>query len=679
MSNRSRMYAFLIVCLMAFRGPAARAQSPAEVFPVGDTFRTIAEPISIGGEAFAARLEAVRASGREPLGLVLAGGSARAFAHIGVLRALEKAGIRPDFIVANSMGAVVGMLYAAGMSPDTIAEVVGAVPPEYYFNLVFPTQGGIINADPFIGAIEKLVGRLDLANCPIPIIVTAEDLRTRRQVELSAGDFSRVMATTFAMPAIFEPAILDDFLLVDGGSCNLVPVDIAAKYSSLIIVSTAFYNKDTNLNNLFSVLSRTFDIGKTRAGVQGLIKADPFVIRNEVEDVSYMQFASPDAIIERGEASAQKAMSDLLAWLPAAARDTRSPPALAEARQHYFSSAGKALAILNHGGLPYVRPSTRLKFKYKLSDPFEREPLALDSQAYLGLAAAFGAGSARATASSLVGLSQTAGRQWGVATGLLVNPFDTLRVGAEARLWGDFGPWTDLLMIPESLEALASVSWTSGGRSVVIQPSLSGSANYALDSGEGGWETRAQLDIDAGTSRGKRSGDGLRPFLSARAGGFVDRLTANLRYGPELRIETGLAKPGLIALRGRLAGRLDLSGQGLPLERGDAYRGNAVAGTAPLVAVSNLDVAWLARSLEFSAGELFLVKGIEIGAYLDFAWLAPGLSTGAPTASVAGLSFAATISFAGLTPFDLSLFAGLDNAGVPVLGLRADRLFPVME
>ena len=90
------------------------------------------------------------------------------------------------------------------------------------------------------------------------------------------------------MPAIFEPAVLGDFLLVDGGSCNLVPVDIAAKYSSLLIVSTAFYNKDANLNNLFTVLSRTFDIGKTRAGIQGLIRTKPFIIRNDVEDVSYM-------------------------------------------------------------------------------------------------------------------------------------------------------------------------------------------------------------------------------------------------------------------------------------------------------------------------------------------------------------------------------------------------------
>ncbi|MCE1195998.1 patatin-like phospholipase family protein [bacterium] len=678
MRNRFPAPALLAACILALCVPIARAQSVDEVFPPGDTFRTIAEPISVGGGAFAARLEAVRASGREPLGLVLAGGSARAYAHIGVLRELEKAGVRPDFIVANSMGAVVGMLYAAGMSPDTIAEVVSAVPLEYFFNLVFPAQGGIINADPFIGAIEKLVGRLDLADCPIPIIVTAEDLRTRRQVEISAGDFSRVMAATFAMPAIFEPAVLGDFLLVDGGSCNLVPVDIAAKHSSLLIVSTAFYNKDTDLNNLFSVINRTFDIGKTRAGIQDLVKTSPFVIRNDVEDISYMQFASPGAIVERGGRSAERAMGALLAWLPASARETPPPPALAEARRRYQLSTDGVLAVLGRGGLPPMRPAARLKIRYKLADTFERSPLALDSQAYLGAAAAFGAGPTRATLSSLVGLSQNPGRQWGASAGLLANPFDTVRLGAEARLWGDFGTWTDLPLSPESLEALASVSWTSKGENVVVRPSLSGSATCALDSGEWGWEARMQLALDAGISRG--GGGGFwRPFLSARAGGFADTLSGSLRYGPELRLEAGAAKPGLLALRGRAAGRFDLSAQGLALEQGDAYRGNAVSGAAPLVAVANLDLAWLARSLEFSVGEIFLVRDIEIGAYLDSAWLSSGTAIEAPKAFAAGATFAATFSFAGLTPFDLSFFAGLDSAGSPVLGLRADRLFPAIE
>ena len=80
-------------------------------------------PIYEGIEEFQAKIDKIRSEeNREPLGLVLCGGSARAFAHIGVLKALENNKITPDFIVANSMGAVIGMLYAYGFSPDKIQD-----------------------------------------------------------------------------------------------------------------------------------------------------------------------------------------------------------------------------------------------------------------------------------------------------------------------------------------------------------------------------------------------------------------------------------------------------------------------------------------------------------------------------------------------------------------------------
>jgi len=76
-------------------------------------------PIEIGIDFFEQRIAAGSKEER-PLGLLLSGGSARAYAHIGVLRRLEEANIVPDFIVANSMGAIVAILYAAGFSPDVL-------------------------------------------------------------------------------------------------------------------------------------------------------------------------------------------------------------------------------------------------------------------------------------------------------------------------------------------------------------------------------------------------------------------------------------------------------------------------------------------------------------------------------------------------------------------------------
>jgi len=677
MLNRAVILALMLVAGVS----GARAQNVDAAFPPNDTFRVIAEPIRVGMEGFSARLDKIRAEGREPLGLVLAGGSARAYAHIGVLQELEKAGIRPDFIVANSMGAVVGMLYAAGISPDMIAKIVGSVPPESYFSLVLPTKGGLINADPFAAAVEEMVGHLDLAETQIPIIVTAEDLKSRRQVELSAGNFAKVMATTFAMPSIFEPVPFGEFLLVDGGTTNLVPVGIATKYSSLLIVSTAFSDKGLAFNNPFSVLSRSFDIGKSRSGIKELLAASPFVIRNKVEDISYMQFASPESIIERGRASARAVIGAIADNLPKTALGTIPPPGLAEARSKYDVSIPKVLMALKRGAVPYVAPSIRFNLRYKLMDEFEFAPMALGDQNYFGIAAIASAGKTRTTVSTLVGLSGGAGRQWALTAGLSANPFDTFRASTELRLWGDFRNWPNFFLAPASVEGLVALTWLSGGDDLIVQPYANGSTEYVFGAGNLDWEARAGLAFDAKLGNrspppGKRVWNG---FLSAKAGTFADRIAGTLNYGPEFTLKAGIAAMGTASLRGRATGRFDASGAGLGLRSDDAYRGNALAGKAPLVMAANAELVWLAKKLEFDAGEILLVKDIELGPYFDCAWLAGDGSGPMPDVFAGGLTFSATTSFAGLAPFDMSLFLGLDSAGYPVLGIRSGRLFPVAK
>jgi len=662
--------------------PAAPAPSGGNmdaVFPEGEALRAIADPIAFGVEAFSSRLDKIRRSGREPIGLVLAGGSARAYAHIGGLEVLEKAGIRPDFIVANSMGAVVGMLYAAGIAPSTIAEIVGSIPIEFYLDLVLPFRGGFINVDPFVAAVEKIAGNLDLADAKIPIIVTAEDLRTRRQVELSAGDFSRVMATTFAIPAIFEPVPFKEFLLVDGGATNLVPVGIAAEYSSLLIVSTALYSKGMNYGNPISVINRTFDIGKTRAGVKGLLAADPFVIRNRVENISYMQFSSPESIIELGRQSALGTIGDLLRYLPGEAVNLPMAPDFAAARERYRISVPEALADLNRGALPFVSSSVRFKLQCKLADEFEPSPLALGEGGHFGLSAARASGATRSSLSAVLGLPGDGGRQWAIAAGILANPVDALRLSGELRLWGDFLPWPEVFLKPQSVEALAAADWASKGGALVFRPSLSGSLEYFLEEGTFAWATHAALSVDTVCGGSDGDTEALLPFVSARAGAFVDTVSGVLRYGPEWTAKAGLAKAGLGALRVRGAGSFDVSGAGVSLERGDAFRGTAPTGTAPLAAAANAEIVWHSKKFEFDFGEILLVKNIEFGPYFDCAWLAADGSGALPDAFAAGMSLSFTWSFAGLKPFDISLFAGIGGDGALALGIRSNRLFPAMK
>jgi hypothetical protein len=377
-------------------------------------------------------------------------------------------------------------------------------------------------------------------------------------------------------------------------------------------------------------------------------------------------------------------MGDLLAYLPASSVGIPPPPRLAEARAGYEASIPGKLAVLRHGALPAVDPSLRFRLRIKLADEFEPSPTALDGQSYAGLALRAAAGRARASLSFLVGLQGAAGRQWGVAAGVTANPFDTFLAEAELRLWGDFGAPSSFFPVPASLELLAALSWSSVGEMVVFRPDLSGSLEYDFAAGDIDWTARGGIAAETGLGDGARPVGAWAGFLSARGGAFAEGRPGSPGWGPELNLKAGVAKIGAAtfgaaSLRGRVSGRFDASGVGVTLDRGDVYRGAAPSGAAPLAATASVELAWLAKPLEFDAGEILLVKDMEIGPYLDCAWLAADGSGALPDAFAAGLAYSTTLSFAGLAPLNLSLFLGFDGSGSLAFGIRSGRLFPVMK
>ena len=106
-------------------------------------------PVTYGDESFRERILERTKGERDPIGLVLTGGSARAFAHLGVLEYLEKEGIVPDFIVSNSMGSIIAMLYAAGVSPEDIMDLLESVELSDLFTFTLPIRGGLLIPDGF--------------------------------------------------------------------------------------------------------------------------------------------------------------------------------------------------------------------------------------------------------------------------------------------------------------------------------------------------------------------------------------------------------------------------------------------------------------------------------------------------------------------------------------------------
>ena len=126
-------------------------------------------PVTYGDESFRERILERTKGERDPIGLVLTGGSARAFAHLGVLEYLEKEGIVPDFIVSNSMGSIIAMLYAAGVSPEDIMDLLESVELSDLFTFTLPIRGGLLIPDGFEALVESVIGAdTRLENLDIP-------------------------------------------------------------------------------------------------------------------------------------------------------------------------------------------------------------------------------------------------------------------------------------------------------------------------------------------------------------------------------------------------------------------------------------------------------------------------------------------------------------------------------
>ncbi len=156
------------------------------------------------------------------IGLVLGGGGARGFAHIGAARAIAEAGLRPAAIAGTSMGAIIGGLIAAGHDADAMLEMAEEV--NLPSLLDFGERGGLIggkNIEAYLAS--KLPERFE--DLEIPLLVTAVDLQTGELVVLRKGPLVPALRASSALPGLLSPARLGDRIFVDGGVLDNVPVD----------------------------------------------------------------------------------------------------------------------------------------------------------------------------------------------------------------------------------------------------------------------------------------------------------------------------------------------------------------------------------------------------------------------------------------------------------------------
>lgn len=359
---------------------------PAQSFGAGsDNLFLRDTPLFYGRDEMDRRLEELRKDG--PIwALNLSGGSARAFAHLGVLKRMEEEGLYPDVIVTNSMGSIVGLLYAAGIPLASIEDLLSTVNLANLFDVAVPLQGGIISTYTFQALVQAILGKVDISDFPIPILVVTEDLRTKRQVILARGPADRVMLAAFALPVYFNPENLEDFRLVDGGATNLVPLKPFEGMFDATVVSTTFYDLIPNVYNPLNVLNVTIDIAKSRAAVSQILEYNPFMIRCDVESFSFMAFDKSEELIARGYNSCDLVIDELREYLDF--RNIQSSGS--KANPAYSAAIARARTMINNKiPLPLDRNVWGVKAEIHSWQAY-RDPHYLYPELFLGVKTFFG-------------------------------------------------------------------------------------------------------------------------------------------------------------------------------------------------------------------------------------------------------------------------------------------------
>jgi NTE family protein len=316
----------------------------------------------------------VAAPARPRIALVLSGGGARGFAHIGVLRALREQRIPVDMVVGTSMGSVVGGAYAAGASIADLEKVVRQTDWDRVVadrparedlefrrreeDVLLPSRiefgvhrDGVSLPPSAAGnaALERTIGRLlpagtrdrPVSQLALPFRSVASDLVTGDQVDLIDTSLFLTMRASLAVPGVFAPVRVNGRLVVDGGLVRNLPVDLALKMGADIIIAVNVGTPlapEKNLGSAFGVAQQMINI-LTEQNVQRSVeqlRAQDILIAPPLDGIGFLEFRSADRAIRAGELAA-RAMAARLAPLAlpeaeyALFENTRlAPPALSD-------------------------------------------------------------------------------------------------------------------------------------------------------------------------------------------------------------------------------------------------------------------------------------------------------------------------------------------------------------
>ena len=243
------------------------------------------------------------------IALVLGGGAAKCFAHIGVIKALEAQGIQPEIIVGTSAGSLVGVLYAAGNDGFALQRIALDLNESMFSDYSLPDRG-FLKGEALQQFVNKAVQNRPLEKLNRTVAVVATDLQSGEAIVFQRGDTGMAVRASSAVPGVFQPVRINGRDYVDGGLVSPVPVKIARRLGADIVIASDISAKPSlkPVEGTLDILLQTFTIMGNTIASEELSGAD-VIIKPDISKLSSTDFQSRHLAVLEGEQAGQAAIA----------------------------------------------------------------------------------------------------------------------------------------------------------------------------------------------------------------------------------------------------------------------------------------------------------------------------------------------------------------------------------
>lgn len=271
------------------------------------------------------------------IGLALGGGSARGWAHIGVIRELEALGVDVQLVAGTSIGALVGAIHAGGALGEFEDWVTTLTRRTVFSLLDFQLGGGVLKGARLMDFFRSRFEDRDIEALALPFAATATNLRTGAEVWLRSGSMLDAVRASIALPGLFTPVLHQGRLLVDGGLVNPVPVSLARAMEADLVIAVdlasdlldrsahqhaAAHGHALRQPSMLDVITASIDIMQVRVSRSRMAGDPPEVlVRPRVAQIGILEFHRAAEAIDAGRDAVREALPVLRARLGKALAD----------------------------------------------------------------------------------------------------------------------------------------------------------------------------------------------------------------------------------------------------------------------------------------------------------------------------------------------------------------------